>query len=181
MNDIVNKMKVQSQSPVFRKAMLVLGGVVVLLLVFQVGQFVGFRKASFSYRGGDNYYRAFGGDRGERGMMGGMQGMFREDFPGAHGAVGRVLSVGEESFIMDTPEGVERTVVMNNETSVMRFREKITRSELSIGDSVVVIGNPTEGAEITARLIRILPPPPEGMKVGAPSVFGITASVTPQQ
>jgi hypothetical protein len=116
MNDIVNKMKVQSQSPLFRKVMLVLGGVVVFLLVFQAGQFIGFRKASFSYRSGDNYYRAFGGGRdnewGERGMMGGMRGMFQGDFPGAHGAVGKVLSVQGASFIMETPDGVERSVLM---------------------------------------------------------------------
>jgi hypothetical protein len=40
------------------KILAVLGVVIIELIVFQSGIFVGYHKAAFSFRMGDNYYRA---------------------------------------------------------------------------------------------------------------------------
>ncbi len=138
-------------------AVIAIGAMVVLLAAFQAGVFVGIHKAAFSYRMGDNYYRAFGNPH--TGMMGGNV-FFEEELPNAYGAAGKILSVTLPTFTIDD-RGVEKIILIENETQMRHFRDVATSSDLKPGDFAVVVGEPNEKSEIEAKLIRILPPPPE--------------------
>ena len=62
------KLKDFSQSTRFKGALYGIGFTLIILLIFQAGIFIGYRKAAFSYRWGENHYQTFGGPRG-REMM----------------------------------------------------------------------------------------------------------------
>lgn len=139
----------------WKTAFIVICSIVVLLLVFQAGELIGYRKASFAFRGGDNYYRAFEPEN--------RQPMFGDQFPGAHGAVGRIVKLDLPTFVVAGPDNMEKEVSIDNDTIVRRFRNTIKASDLKINDYVVVIGAPDDNSDpvIKARLIRLMPPPPK--------------------
>lgn len=131
---------------------------VLALLIFQAGTFVGYRKAAFSYHFGDNYYRAFG-DRGPRPFQIQMRG---GAFIDAHGAVGKIVSINLPLIVVADPENTEKAVLIGEDTVIRKFEETIDASHLAVDDFIVVLGTPNDDAQVEATLIRVLPPPPEG-------------------
>lgn len=134
-----------------------IGIVIVALLIFQAGIFVGYHKAGFSYRWGENYFRTFGKPRG--GFMG--MGMMENRFPSANGISGKIIKVNLPSIVIEEQANVERVAVITSGTIIRKFREEIKPQDLKVGDSVVVVGSPDNNAQIEAKLIRIIPPPPQ--------------------
>lgn len=159
-----------SRSKTFRVALWAVGGLVVLLLVFQAGIFIGYRRAVFTFGGGENYYRAFDRRPGPLGVPRG------GDLFNAHGAAGKILSINLPTFIMEDRDGAERVILISDDTQIRKFRNDATPSDLRQNDFVVVIGSPDDKAEIQARLIRILPPPP-----GMQSTTSTSASTSSSQ
>ncbi|MBI5138202.1 MAG: hypothetical protein HZA95_00165 [Candidatus Vogelbacteria bacterium] len=130
-------------------------GIILLILVFKAGEHFGYRRASFSYQYGDNFHRTFGYDRGSRSFGMGMMG--NRDYLNAFGAAGKVVSINLPEIVVTDRSGVEKTVLINNETEVMSQREKLTSSDLKIGDAVVVFGEPDLNGKIDAKLVRVMP------------------------
>ena len=145
-----------TQSKSFQGALVGIGIAIVALLIFQAGMFVGYRKAAFAYRFGDNYYRAFG-DRGPRPFHMPLGGEFIE----AHGAVGKIVSINLPTFAVTGPDDVEKVVLIGDETRIRHFDTDLSASDLKIDDFTVILGSPNESSQIEAKLIRILPPPPD--------------------
>ena len=118
------------------------------LLVFQAGIIVGYKKASFSRQLGNNFYRAFDGG-------------FPGSLPGGHGSVGFVASLASSSIVVIGPDGIEKVVAVGTTTDIRKFRDPIQVTDLMIGDFVAALGTPGADGIISARAIRVLPPPPE--------------------
>lgn len=144
------------ESPLFHRLLVGVGIAVLLLLTFQAGIFVGFRKAAFSYHGGDNYYRAFGEDR-----RGPIPGMMREEFPGANGSIGKILSIQLPILMIEDKDNVEKTIRLSSDTIIRKERTTLAQTDLYTNDIIVVIGSPNAHGEVEAKFIRLLPPPPE--------------------
>lgn len=145
------------QSKKFKTTLIIIGSIVVLLVIFQIGVFVGFKKASFSGNWGDNYYRAFGGPQGDPRMMGfPKEGM---GFTESHGVSGRVLRVVPPRLMIEGLDRVEKSVLIKNNTTIRRFRENIDISKIQAGESAVVLGSPNNDGEIEASFVRLMPPP----------------------
>jgi len=136
--------------------MLGISAVIALLLVFQAGVFVGYRKASFAYRFGDNYYRAF--DRKAPAPLG---FPLMDEFRASHGAVGEVMSVSLPTLVVAGPDSVEKTVYVSTGTLIRKFDAELKPEDIKTGDFLVVIGDPDENSQIQAKLIRMLPEPPQ--------------------
>ena len=144
------------QSKKFKMALFILGALVILLLTFKAGMFVGYKKAGFSRLWGDNYYRTFGGHK-ERSKM---DFSLRErDFSNAHGAAGKIIKIELPEFMLADRDGVEKIIVIKDTTEIRRFRETIKPTDLKIDDFAVAIGSPNDKAEIEAKFIRLLPAP----------------------
>ncbi len=131
---------------------------IVLLGVFQMGVFVGYHRASFSYRWGENYHRMFGGPR----MFGdARRGFFREfdqrDYTDAHGIFGTLLKIEGNTLIMKDKDDTEKTIVFTTSTVVRAGRDTIQPSALSINQNIVVIGTPNDKGQVEAKLIRVFP------------------------
>src|SRR3989338_5090536 len=78
------------QSKRFTAVIWIIAGLAVLFFVFRLGVIVGYKKASFSYRWGENYQKNFGGPR--RGFLGGFFSD-RKDFIDSHGAFGQIIKI----------------------------------------------------------------------------------------
>lgn len=141
---------------------------IIILASFQAGVFVGYHKAAFSYSMGDRYYKAF--DRDDR--RGGPNPFSDKDLPGGGGAVGTILKVNLPTLVVSTPDNVEKIIKITDDTIIRQFRNTASTSDLSVGKNIVVIGSPNAQAEIEAKLIRLLPPPPSAsssLQVGTSS------------
>lgn len=164
-----------SQSKILTRILYAIGTIIVALLIFQAGMFIGYHKAAFSYRWGQDYYRTFGGHlpelpfgrAGRRNFPMGM-GMDGEDFPSSHGSIGKIIKIDLPTFIMEGTDKTERVVVISDNTIVRRFRETLKPSDLKTEDYVVIIGSPNNKSQIEARFIRLVPPPPDSLSTGTP-------------
>ncbi len=135
-----------------RTLIYILVGLFFALLIFQAGMYAGYRKAAFSYGMGAAYYNVFEGQPGGNFPRGG--------FVEAHGAAGKIISIHLPTFVLEGPDNLEKVILIDDDTEIRRFRAVASSSDLAAGDFVIVIGEPNDEAEVTAKLIRILPPPP---------------------
>lgn len=141
------------QSKKFRSILFGLVIIVIVLVIFQAGIFVGYYKASFSYRWGNNYHQTFGAR--ERNMP--MMGMFRGGFANPHGASGKIIKIVLPNVIVEDQDDVEKSVLITDDTEIREFRNLIKPEDLKVNDFIIVIGSPNDDGEIQARLIRLMP------------------------
>ena len=154
------------QSEKTSAAIRILIALFVLFVVFWTGVSVGWRKAEFSYRFSDNYYRSFGGH--ERSPMGKIGMPDPDDLISGHGAVGKVISVKLPTVIVSDANGVEKSILITNDTIIRSGRGGIASTTITDNDFIVIIGNPGSEGQITAKLIRVMPPPPTFATSSAP-------------
>lgn len=152
------------QSKYFKVIVVTVGVIIVALSIFACGIAVGIHKAKFSYAWGENYERNFVGGRGN--MMGGERGGMMNrlgfgggfdgrDFRNAHGIAGKVLSVSDNSLIINSRDNKENTIAVNDKTIIKRNGETIKLSDVVKDDKVVVVGNPGDNGVINADFIRV--------------------------
>lgn len=144
------------QSKVFKRVTLGVAAFIILLIVFGLGTFVGFRKANFSYRWGENYHQNFAGPRG--GFFGDFGG---KDFINAHGVIGQIIKIDGSTIIIKGMDNIEKIILIKDDTIIERLRETLKPANLKIDDTVVVIGQPNDAGQIEAKFIRLMPAPPE--------------------
>lgn len=134
-------------------------GLILALVIFQAGIFVGFHKASFSYGSGDNFHRMFGAPE-RNGMMGldGFGGFPGGELTSAYGTTGTIVKITLPTIVVAGSDKVEKVVVVNEQTILRQFRDDINNNDLKVGDSIIVIGAPNSSStQIVAKLIRVLP------------------------
>jgi len=144
----------------FSLALKIFIALVAALLIFQLGMFVGFRKASFSYGWGDNYNRIFGGPTG--GMMRGFSG---KDMMNGHGTTGTIASISDDGIVIKGGDGVEKMIIVTAKTSIIKGRTRLGPSDLRIDDRVTVIGQPQNNGTVNAEIIRVFGAPPATVNV----------------
>lgn len=160
---IQNYIQKLSEPQLFNRIMWTLACLFVAFLIFQAGMFVGFHKAVFGHDWRENYSQNFGPARGGHGMNG-----LPENFPNAHGAIGKIITVTLPTIILEDRDGTEKIVLVTDDTKIRQMREEGTSSDLKLDSYVVVIGSPNDKGQIVAKLIRILPAPPIDIKIADP-------------
>jgi len=129
---------------------------IIALLIFKLGTLVGFKKAGFSYKWGENYHKNFGGPRG--GFFG---DFFDQDFIEAYGTFGQIIKIDGSTLVVKGRDNVEKIVLVKDNTTIKRLGETIKLSDLKVDDYIVVIGDPNEAGQIEAKFIRVMPSPPK--------------------
>jgi hypothetical protein len=145
------------QSKKIKIALAVIFVLIIILLIFQAGIYVGFKKASFSYQWGENYYKNFAGPRG--GFMDDIRG---GKMMAPHGVFGTIIKIDGNSLIVSGGSEMEKAVLIGGDTIIKKFQETLSLSDLKVNDKITVIGSPTSDGRIEAKLIRVLPKPPAG-------------------
>lgn len=145
------------QSKLFKGIVIALGLFIIILISFQTGLMVGFRKASFSYRWEENYHRNFAGPKG--GFFDDLRG---RDFIESSGVFGQIIKIDGDKIVIQGKDNMEKIILIKKDTVIRLFKETLQLPDLKVGDPLVVIGEPNETAQIEAKLIRVMPPPPSG-------------------
>lgn len=133
-------------------------GLALLAGVFGLGVFVGYRKATFSYRWGENYHLNFGGPRG--GFFQNFQDLGGRDFIGGHGMFGRIIKIDSSALVVKGSDNVERIILIKEDASITHPGGTAKLSDLKVNDDIVVIGEPNDQGQIEAKFIRIMPSMP---------------------
>ena len=130
------------------------GIVVVLGLIFSAGVSVGFHKASFGRAWGENYKNNFGM------MPGGPNfGFGKDNFPNAHGAIGKIIKIELPTIIVQDKDNTEKVILIKDDTQIEKMKDKIQTTDLKMDDFIVVIGSPNDKGQIEAKFIRLMPAP----------------------
>jgi hypothetical protein len=146
----------------FTIATVIVGLFLLILVSFVAGVSVGFHKAKFSYRFGENYERNFMGQRS--GMMGsGPIGMIKEKFGefegrgmrNGHGVAGTIISILDNSLVIKDKDNKENTVSVSDGTVINQGRDTIKIGDLKNDEEIVIIGKPGDDGVIAADLIRV--------------------------
>lgn len=131
----------------------VIGALLIALVSFGAGMSVGFHKARFSYRFGENYDRNFAGPpRGPMGMFGNFED---RGFRNGHGAAGVIISINGNNLVIKNPNGDENTAMVTDKTIIKKRHEDIEFEDLQQNDPIVVIGTPNDNGVIQADIIRV--------------------------
>ncbi len=145
----------------FKIAALGVGVIIIALVSFAGGVAIGFHKARFSYKFGENYERNFVGNPfQERGMMErGSRGMM-DDFGGhgmrnGHGIAGAIISVANNQIVIKDRNGQENTISVSDKTLIKRGQETISVNDLKNDEQIVVMGQPGDNGTVNADLIRV--------------------------
>jgi hypothetical protein len=151
------KIKIFFESQTFKTALTAVGIIAIALLIFQIGVFVGYKKASFSFGWSENYNRNFGGPE-KMGFMARLpfpQELRDNEFLNPHGIVGTVLKINGNTIIIKGKDNAEKVIIIPEKTSIFDRKEDIEISDLKVDDEITVIGSPNEQGQIEAKLIRI--------------------------
>jgi hypothetical protein len=143
------------RSRLFAGIIIGVGVIIVLLCIFEAGIAVGYHEAVFSSHWGANYERNFGDDS----MMGSM-GLPDGHDPDPHGAIGQILSMSSSTLVIENDQKQEQKILIDKDTTVRNLENTISASALTVGNFVVVVGDPNDQGTIDAKLIRIIPAPP---------------------
>ena len=115
--------------------------VVIALIIFLAGESFGYHRVEFSYNMMANHMMLPGDGT----------------FIGSHGASGIVVAVNLPNIIVSDDDGVEKTIVLNGQTILRKFSNRVASSSITEGDEIIVIGSPDTRGRIVASLVRILP------------------------
>ena len=144
-----------AHSGALKKIVYSIAVLILLLVTFQIGEYVGFKKAAFSDRIGADYFRQISG----RGGL--IFGVRSGDFENAHGVIGKIISMSSSTMVVEDHNGLDKTVVFSTSTDIHGVGDDLSHV-LQVGDVVVVFGSASSTSSVVdARLIRILPPPPQ--------------------
>jgi hypothetical protein len=150
MQKIHEKMLKLFESKISVKILYVVGTVIVLILIFSAGVSVGFHKASFGRAWEENYERNFG-------MMPGRPVLGKDNFPNAHGAIGKIIKIELPTIIVQDKDNTEKVVLMKDDTKIQRMMQELSVNDLTVDDFVVIIGSPNNQGQIEAKFIRVMP------------------------
>ncbi len=143
----------------FHQVVIFIGILLVTLVVFGLGVSVGYHKATFQYRWGENYHRSFGGPR-----TGFVAPLRRDMSETPHGTFGKIIKVDLPTIVVSNNEGGnEKLVRIGTSTTFRGAQENLTAKDLKVNDYVVIIGEANDQSEIEAQFIRVVPPPEEIM------------------
>lgn len=140
-----------SESKKVRNIIITIGIIIVVLSILFVGMNIGEHRARFASEFGNNYERNFVGPIN---MMG---GNFGRMMPNGNGAVGKIVSLNLPQIVVSGPDNLEKTVIISASTTIREFQQNLKNTDLKVGDSVIVIGNPNTTGQIEAGLIRVMP------------------------
>ena len=129
----------------------------IIICVFHLGEEFGYKKAQIMDRLGGGYNHAFGpGDPRQDGPF----GYLFDDQTGTHGVAGKVISITSDKILVEGHDNIEKIVIIDKNTIIKKQRATVTTQDIAPDDLIVVIGSPTATGEITAKIVRIMPPPP---------------------
>ena len=135
-----------------RTVLWILGGLIVLFVVFGLGIAVGYDRAGFAAGFDRNYFRIFFG-----GPPSGPIGMMSPPMPmGIHGVVGAVIDVGTSTISVTNQQDNEQSIAVSSGTVIRDGNNTVAIGDVAVGDQIAVIGEPNDQGQVAAKFIRVI-------------------------
>ena len=149
----MNKFEELLSSHKMRATIAVFGFLFLGFLIFHAGVEIGEHRSAFGPRDADRDFR--------HPLLPPGVSLPHEFAPNDHGAVGTVTSVALPTLTIQTPDGTSQTILVSSSTVVRNMGSPNSES-FSVGDNIVVLGEPDAQNRIDAKFVRIIPstPPP---------------------
>lgn len=144
-----------SRSKNFKTAIIFFGALIILLLTFKIGEFVGFRKANFSFKWGENYHRNFGGPRGGF-FQGAGRDLADKDYINSNGTYGAILKIDGNIILVSGADNAEKSIMVSDKTIIRNGRDNIKIADLKVDDWITIVGSPNDQGQIEAKLVRVV-------------------------
>ncbi|MEK7625319.1 MAG: hypothetical protein AAB467_03145 [Patescibacteria group bacterium] len=134
--------------------------IAIILCAFRVGMVVGFSKANYSFRWGQNYHRLFGGPArgwfdGGRGMMGQFD---KDDYISGHNVVGSIIKISSSTITVKATDNTEKSLLISAETVIRSGNANVQVGALKENDRIVALGTPSSTGQIEVKFMRIFHP-----------------------
>lgn len=140
------------ESKKVRVVLYILGGLVILFVVFGFGIAVGYQRAGFAMGFDRNYYKNFYGM-----PPGAASGTVAPPMPVAgHGVVGTIIDLGTSTISLTDQANNEHSISISSGTVIRSGNSDSVISDMAVGDQIAVIGEPDSNGQIDARFIRII-------------------------
>ena len=144
------------ETKTYGKIIVAISVILIALIIFSAGIFVGYYKATFSHDLDDVYRQGFNSPGSPFAPF-----MHSSDDVNPHGIVGQIVGINLPfSIMVKGDKNAEQIVTILPETTVRIFHSLATTSDIKVGDQAIVIGTPNDQGEIQASFIRIIPPSP---------------------
>ena len=137
--------------PILRKTIYGLAILLAVLIIFQAGMSVGYRRATFLYHWDTSYSSGLGNPHS-------ILAPFARDADdmNPNSVIGNLVSVHMPLIMVKGPSSAERVVLLSSSTIIRYSGQDVSISNLSNGNQVLVIGAPDDQGQIRASFIRIL-------------------------
>ena len=149
----------EKKRDILKWGVIALSGFVVILLSVGLGIWIGGERARFSYRWADNYHKNFGGPK--EGFFMEMRRFPQDNFMSGHGEFGTIIKINGSEIMIKGRDNMEKFILAEKDTVVKNAKNDIKLSDLKIDDFIVIIGSPNDSGQIEAKIIRVLPLPPD--------------------
>lgn len=153
-----------AKSKTFKIIISAISILIIALIIFKVGMFVGFKKAEFSCQWMKHYIPNFVRPQSNN-KSDWMMEFNEKNTLKSHGTFGKIINLNInndkncELIVKEENDG-EKIVLIKNDTLIEKMKKNIKPTDLNINDFIVVIGENNENGQIEAKLIRIIPNPP---------------------
>ena len=124
-----------------------LASVLILIVVFLSGVYVGSERARFSNKLGERYYRDF---------IGGNHRFVDRNYLNAHGVSGKITQINGNSLVVND-NGINKNIMFSDQTIFRKNFQNIAASDLKVADQIIVIGAPNDQGDIIAKFIKVQP------------------------
>ena len=142
----------------FKWAIIGVLALVIIILIFSAGIWIGDQKGKFTCHWAENYQRNFAGPKG--GFIGDWKNFPAGDIIEGHGSFGKIIKIEKDSLVIDGSGLAEKIVLIKDNTIIKNFNGNIKLSDLKVDDFITVVGTPNDSGQIEAELIRVIPTPP---------------------
>ena len=141
------------ESKLFLRIIEVTLAIILLLLVFAGGVFVGTERAEFSFNWRMNYNHNFiGMPQARNGPL-----TLDANTTNPRGSSGQIVSVSGSGITIIGSTGIAQSISIDPNTVIKNSVQTISIADLKPNEHIVVIGNPNNAGEIVAKFIRVLP------------------------
>ena len=132
----------------------ILTAILLMLVIFSAGMFVGYHKARFSYEWNANYARNISNPDSMFAPF-----MHDTDHGDAHGAIGEIVSIRSPLIMIKNPFEAEKILIIDQGTMIRHLYGIASTSDLAVGEHIIALGSPDQNGQVHATFIRIIPSP----------------------
>jgi len=137
------------------RLIVIIGLIIIALVIFQAGVFVGYKHGEYSRA--RNYGYGRGMDDPHSMFAPFMRG---NDDASPHGAVGEIVKLAlPNSILIKGRDSAEQVVTLSATTTIRFIHGEASPTDLKTGQRIIVIGSPGDNGQIDAVFIRIFPVP----------------------